>query len=264
MQFDEQPMLALNKAIKYGTILLCGIFIVPVLKYLNIYNRKVLGYSEPRIFFVLNTIKGFFLSILLLTPLIIFYDYLGVRNINDIDLSILNKTFFYIVIYTLFISFIISIIEESYFRGIMIQKKINLIPIISTIIFSSLIYSLFHFIKIPLIIDENIVWNTGLIELSNVFINLFRVISYDAAITLFVFGILLALIRLRYQTISYCIGFHAGFIFMIKIFKQNSSVNYETSYSFYLSSYDQFTGSIATIWIMLILIIYLIYIYKVR
>ena len=264
MQFDEQPMLALNKAIKYGTILLCGIFIVPVLKYLNIYNRQVLGFSEPKIFFVLNIIKGFFLSILLLIPLIIFYDYLGIRNINDIDLSILNKTFLYIIIYTLFISFIISIIEESYFRGIMIQKKINLIPIISIIIFSSLIYSLFHFIKIPLIIDENIDWNTGLIELSNVFINFFKVISYDAAVTLFVFGTLLALIRLRYQTISYCIGFHAGFIFMIKLFKQNSSVNYETSYSFYLSSYDQFTGTIATIWIMLILIIYLIYIYKVR
>ena len=54
MQFDEQPMLALNKAIKYGAILLCGIFIVPALKASKLYQRQLVGYLEPKPIFLLN------------------------------------------------------------------------------------------------------------------------------------------------------------------------------------------------------------------
>ena len=260
MQFDEQPILALNKAIKYGAILFCGIFIIPVLKLLNINNRQLLGYSEPRVLFIFHIIKGFLLSILLLIPLIFLYDYLEIRIINNINQIVFDASFLQVLIYTAFISFVISIIEESYFRGIMIEKKNNIFAVSLIIIFSSLIYSLFHFIKIPLIIDENIFWYTGLIEMLNTFINFFKTIALDSAMTLFVLGILLGIIRVRYQSISYCIGIHAGFIFLIKTFKQNSSVNYNSAYNSFLSSHDQFTGSFATLWIILILIVYLIYI----
>ena len=264
MQFDEQPILALNKAIKYGAILLCVIFIIPALKLLNINNRQLLGYSEPQVLFLFHVVKGFFLSILLMLPLIFLYDYLEIRVINNIDLIVFNTSFLQVLIYTIFISFIISIIEESYFRGIMIEKNSCIVKTFLIIIFSSLVYSLFHFIKIPLIIDENIFWYTGLIELSDLFINFFKIISFDSAITLFVFGILLGIIRVKQKSISYCIGIHAGFIFLIKTFKQNSSINYNSTYNSFLSSHDQFTGNLATIWIILIIIVYLVYISKCK
>ena len=38
---------------------------------------------------------------------------------------------------------------------------------------SSIVYSIFHFLKLPLILDENIYWYTGIIELLNLFSNLF-------------------------------------------------------------------------------------------
>ena len=264
MQFDEQPILALNKAIKYGALLLCGIFIIPTLKFLKINNRQLLGYAEPKLLFLFQIVKGFLLSILLLIPLIFLYNYLEIRIINDINLIAFNTSFLQVLIYTIFISFVISTVEESYFRGIMIRGGSNIVEALLIIIFSSLIYSLFHFIKIPLIIDENIFWYTGLIELSNVFANFFKIISLDSAITLFVFGILLGIVRVRHQSISYCIGIHAGFIFLIKTFKQNSSVNYNSTYNSFLSSHDQFTGNLATIWIILILITYSIYISKYK
>ena len=260
MQFDEQPILALNKAIKYGTILLCAISIIPTLKLLNINNRQLLGYSEPRVLFLFNVMKGFLLSILLLMPLIFLYDYLGIRIIDNINLIVFDTSFLQVLIYTVFISFIISTIEESYFRGIMIEKKNNIVVLSLIIGLSSLTYSLFHFIKIPLIIDENIFWYTGLIELQNIFANFFKIISIDSAMTLFILGILLSIIRVHHQSISYCIGIHAGFIFLIKTFKQNSSVNYNSTYNSFLSSHDQFTGNLATIWISFILIIHLVYI----
>jgi membrane protease YdiL (CAAX protease family) len=261
MQFDEQPMLALNKAIKYGAILMSAIFIIPIMKSYKLYDRQLVGYLEPKIKFILNICKGFALSLLVSTLLIFSFKYFDIRNIN-FNLFIFDQLFLYSVLFIIFISLIISIIEESFFRGIMIQKSNNLISKFSIIIFSSLIYSLFHFIKIPLIIDDNILWNSGLIELFNVFINFHKVIFIDAAITLFIFGILLGVIRTYFKTISYGIGIHTGFIFIIKIFKQNSSVNFDSSYIFMLSPYDHFTGHLSTIWITTILIFLLVFLYK--
>jgi len=263
MQFNEQPILALNKAIKYGAIVLCALFIIPTLKLKGLYNKQILGYLEPKSKFISNIFKGFYISLILLLPLIIFFNITGIRKINT-DIDIVNNYFLYSVLFALFISLIISVIEESFFRGILIQKnkteKINFTAKI--IIFSSLVYSLFHFIKIPLIIDDKILWFTGLNKLFDVFINFHNLVLIDSAITLFMFGIFLGIIRTYYNTISYGIGIHAGFVFTIKTYKQNSSVNFESDYNFLLSPYDHFTGHLATAWIATLLLIYIIYLYK--
>ena len=263
MQFDEQPMLALNKAIKYGAILLCGIFIIPAMKAQNLYDRQKVGYTEPKALFILNMFKGLFISIIFLAPLILSFTYLNMR-IVDFETFVFDKSLIYLMIFTLFISFLISVIEESFFRGIMIQKINNLVLTFFVLLSGSLVYSLFHFIKIPLIIDEELYWNTGLIELVNVFLNFLNNISYDAALTLLMFGILLGVIRLNLKTISYCIGIHAGFIFTIKIYKQISTVNSDSNYYFLFSTYDHFLGTLATTWISIFLLFYLIYLYKTK
>jgi len=260
MQFDEQPMLALNKTIKYGAILLCMAFIVPAMKILNLYDRQLAGYVEGKTEFIKNVLKGFILSCLLSLPLLFLFSYL---NIREIDFNIVfDQSFVNIILLTVFISLLISFIEESFFRGLMIQRNNNSILTFNIIVLSSLIYSLFHFIKIPLIVDDSLFWNTGLNELIKGFYNFFITINIDAAITLLVFGILLGVIRVKNKTISYGIGIHAGFIFVIKIFKKNSSVNLDSSNNFLISHYDQFTGHLATIWIIILIFIYLIYLNK--
>ncbi len=260
MQFDEQPMLALNKTIKYGAILLCMAFIVPAMKILNLYDRRLVGYVEGKTEFIKNALKGFILSCLLSLPLLFLFSYL---NIREIDFNIVfDQSFVNIILLTVFISLLISFIEESFFRGLMIQRNNNSILTFNIIVLSSLIYSLFHFIKIPLIVDDSLFWNTGLNELIKGFYNFFITINIDAAITLLVFGILLGVIRVKNKTISYGIGIHAGFIFIIKIFKKNSSVDLDSSNNFLISSYDQFTGHLATTWIIILIFTYLIFLNK--
>ena len=261
MQFDEQPMLALNKAIKYGAILLCVIFIVPAMKLNNLYERKLVGYLELKLEFIVNICKGFAISLILMIPLIILFISLGIRTF-DFNLFNFDQNFMYTILYILFISLVISIIEESFFRGIMIQENSSKMSTIKIIIFSSMVYSLFHFIKIPLIVDDNIFWNTGINELSSVFLNFKDFLIIDAAITLLMLGILLGLIRVNFKTISYGIGIHSGFVFTIKTFKSNSSLNLESDYIYLLSNYDSFTGHLATIWITTLILFYLIFIYK--
>ena len=258
MQFDEQPMFALNKAIKYGAILLCIIFIFPTLKLKRLYNRSLIGFTEPKKEFILNTFKGFFISIILSIPLIFLFLFLDMRNLNNTQ--IFFDGFLTTIIFTILISYLISFIEESFFRGILIQKNKSILQTTYIILFSGAVYSLFHFIKIPLILDEEIFWNTGLIEIFNVFSNFYNLVSIDAAITLLVFGTLLGFIRIKTMSISYCIGIHAGFVFVIKVFRQNTNVNFDSEYNSLLSSYDHFTGHLSTLWIILVLTFYLIFI----
>ena len=258
MQFDEQPIFALNKAIKYGGILLCIVFIFPTLKLKGLYNRSLIGFTEPKKEFILNIFKSFFTSLIFSIPLIFLFLFLDMRNLNNDQ--IFFDGFLTIIIFTILISFVISFIEESFFRGILIQKNQSILQSIYIILLSSTVYSLFHFIKIPLILNEEIFWNTGLIEIFNVFSNFYNLISFDAAITLLVFGILLGFIRIKTMSISYCIGIHAGFVFVIKIFRQNTTVNFDSKYNLLLSSYDHFTGHLSTLWIVIILTLYLIFI----
>jgi len=263
MQFDEQPILALNKAIKYGAMVMCAIFIVPAMKYRRLYSKEIVGYLEPKMLFIQNICKGFGFSVILLLPLIISFAVFDVRNIS-FNLIKIDNIFFYTLVMTIFVSFLISIIEESFFRGILIQTDTKKIKAIFVITFAAIVYSLFHFIKIPFIFEENIYWNTGLIELVNVFFNFFNTIHYDAALTLIMFGLLLGVVRFNLKTISYGIGIHTGFVFTIKIFKQSSVVNSESNFDFLLSTYDHFLGNLASIWVAIILFIYLFYIYKYR
>ena len=261
MQFDEQPMLALNKAIKYGAILLCIIFILPAIKLQNIYSKEKLGFCEPKLVFLKNTVKGFLLSLILSFPLLITMFILGIRNI-DFSLLYFDSYFFLSILLITFLSFLIAFIEESFFRGILVQKKETILNTFFIVALSSFIYSVFHFLKIPLIIDENLVWYTGLTELFYVFSNLFNLISYDAALTLFLFGILLSIIRINLNSISYCVGIHAGFIFIIKLVRQNSTVNFESGFDYLLSPYDHFTGYLSSGWIIIMLLVLILVISK--
>ena len=94
--------------------------------------------------------------------------------------------------------------------------------------------------------------------------NIFNIMQYDAALTLLVFGIFLAVIRLSLKTISYGIGLHAGFVFVIKTTKQVSNVDLNSEHKYLVSNHDQFLGSASTIWITTLLIIYLFYKFKAR
>ena len=261
MQFEEQPMLALNKAIKYGTILLAILFIIPVMKYKKIYAKEKLGFLGPKKVFLKNVFKGFLVSIVVSLPLLFFMNFLEIRNFNFAQIS-LDSYFFISLFIIIFLSFLISFIEESFFRGILIQKNRFLMNNIFILFSSSIVYSIFHFLKLPLILDENIYWYTGILELLNLFSNLFTSISYDAALTLFVLGILLGIIRQYFNTISYGIGIHAGFVFVIKNIRQNTSVNFDSNYNYLLSPYDHFTGHLSTIWIGILTLIYLFFLYK--
>ena len=191
MNFEEQPTFTLNKAIKYGAILLSFIFIFLTLKFKEITPKEMCSDHSLNII-LLSIIKGFFISILASLPIIILLHIFDIRifnfNMNDID-----NVFFVTILLSVLSGLTIGFIEEFFFRGIMVRENnvtlINLFPII----LASASYSTFHFIKIPDILDPVIAWDTGLTYLIDVFTNLNNLILYDAFYTLLIFGIFLTL-----------------------------------------------------------------------
>ena len=255
MNFEEQPTFTLNKAIKYGAILLSFIFIFLTLKFKKITPKEMCSDHSLNII-LLSIIKGFFISILASLPIIILLHIFDIRifnfNMNDID-----NVFFVTILLSVLSGLIIGFIEEFFFRGIMVRENNFTLNNLFPIILASASYSTFHFIKIPDILDPVIAWDTGLTYLIDVFTNLNNLILYDAFYTLLIFGIFLSLVKIRYKNIFYCIGIHAGFIFVIKTYKQNSYVNFEGSFLNLISPYDHFIGHMVSLTILTYLLIFI-------
>jgi membrane protease YdiL (CAAX protease family) len=255
MNFEEQPTFTLNKAIKYGAILLSFIFIFLTLKFKKITPKEMCSDHSLNII-LLSIIKGFFISIFASLPIIILLHIFDIRifnfNMNDID-----NVFFVTILLSVLSGLIIGFIEEFFFRGIMVRENNFTLNNLFSIILASASYSTFHFIKIPDILDPVIAWDTGLTYLIDVFTNLNNLILYDAFYTLLIFGIFLSLVKIRYKNIFYCIGIHAGFIFVIKTYKQNSYVNFEGSFLNLISPYDHFIGHMVSLTILTYLLIFI-------
>ena len=81
MNFEEQPTFTLNKAIKYGAILLSFIFIFLTLKFKKITPKEMCSDHSLNII-LLSIIKGFFISIFASLPIIILLHIFDIRIFN--------------------------------------------------------------------------------------------------------------------------------------------------------------------------------------
>tara|TARA_Y100000590_G_scaffold455919_1_gene605467 strand:- start:1064 stop:1873 length:810 start_codon:yes stop_codon:yes gene_type:complete len=260
MQLGDQPILALNKAIKYGSFLIAIAFIRPAINYRRLKKLDIFGInSEGKGFLKKHLFSGFIWAFCLFLPITTAFWLLDIRDFS-FDF-IINLDFF---IYTLFLailsSLLIGVIEELFFRGVLVQESFHNVSILLIVITSSLIFSAFHFIKIPEILDPVIRWDTGLMYLYEAITGYNITFKVDAFVSLFLFGVGLSIIKIRTKSVYYCIGLHACFVFLIKIYKQNSVVNFNSDYIGYISTYDHFIGLVAIFFLFLYVSVYIFYI----
>lgn len=260
MQLGDQPILALNKAIKYGSFLIAIAFIKPAINFRGLKKLDIFGInSDGKGLLKKHLFFGLIWGFCLFLPITMAFWLLDIRDFS-FDF-IINLDFF---IYTFFLailtSLLIGTIEELFFRGILVQESFHNMSILLIVITSSLIFSAFHFIKIPEILDPNIRWDTGIMYLYDAIMGYNITLKVDAFVALFLFGIALSIVKIRTKSIYYCIGLHACFVFLIKIYKQNSVVNFNSDYIHYISTYDHFIGLIAIFFLFLYVSAYMFYI----
>jgi hypothetical protein len=215
------------------------------------------GYSGTFKINLKRIAKGFCAGLLILSVVIFILLLLDNRVLsNDAELTLK------LILTALLAGCVVALIEETLFRGLFYKLTERWHNAHVAIIISSLFYALLHFIKPIEHIDQN---TLSLLTGFEVIINAFTALGSmqpDDFFALFSVGVLLSLVRFKTQSLAYCIGLHASWVFLIKITKKMSDSNTSSEWAFLTGSYDGIIGLLCFAWLTILCVIYLSYILK--
>lgn len=259
---DPALELAYRKYLTYAT-LISGLIVSGI--YLQLYNLlsfNAFGYSGKISKFIKGMFNGFIygLTIMLMIEVILFF--LGIHEVDNTR-SYSVESVSLLLCKAIVMGLLIATIEESIFRGAFftgLYKQTG--PIIATL-FSSLVYSAVHFVRYKdLPSDTDIGLFTGLTMLPHAFRRFYEWNIADYFLTLFIFGVLLSLLRLKHKSIATCIGVHAGIVMLIKISDYATNRTYGGTYDYLVSQYNATFGWISFIVIFLFALFYFVKLIK--
>lgn len=118
----------------------------------------------------------------------------------------------------LLLAFIVSLIEEVFFRGFIFQSFLRDMRVVPAICASSLFYSLLHFFKVKIPVDPGFQPFIGFVVTYKSFANIFVKFTHivPEMTGLFLVGVVLSYACMRTNSLYFSIGLHAGWIFIIK------------------------------------------------
>lgn len=239
-----------------SALLLLVLGIIPSVKYFGL-SLNSIGYNTSFKLAFKQIIKGFLIGLVILSVVISILLLLDIRvlaNLGDFNTIFALKA--------LLAGVLIALIEETLFRGLFFKLSQRWHNAFAAVIISSFFYAILHFIKPAAHIDQAALnFYSGFEVIVNAFSGL-ALMQIDDFLALLSVGILLALVRLRTQSLLYCIGLHASWVFLIKTTKQLTDSNPLSDWSFLTGDYDGIIGLLSFAWVMLVSIIYLIYISK--
>ncbi|HZF27020.1 MAG TPA: CPBP family intramembrane glutamic endopeptidase [Steroidobacteraceae bacterium] len=206
-------------------------------------NREALGYGvEPRKFCG-SLAMGLIVGVALMLAVCVLLTALQVRMVRP-EYSGSLSAVLRAVPSALLAGFAVGLIEETFFRGAMFGALSRQGRWISAVVLTSVLYSLVHFLGEKVrIVPEDVNWLSGWVILGRYF-SAFgdpgRI--FDAALALFLVGVLLALVRRASGHIGGCIGLHAGFVAVIALFRELTLPLSDGSWSFLVSRFDGLVG----------------------
>ena len=227
-------------------LILIGIW--PLLLRLQLANRAALGYGVPSPLFVRALGIGWVLGVLILLGLLLALLGLGVRVPDPAPGPwswIAGKA-----VQALIGGLVIGVLEETFFRGALfaaIRRREGVVP---AVLWSSALYAVLHLLKpgaLPPDIPFN--WLGSWTMFQGVFLDAFQWRHLDTALALLMVGIFLALVRERTGHIGWCIGLHAGWVFVIQVGRRHTDGDPGSDWAFLAGDYDGVIGWLSLAWI---------------
>jgi len=255
---DPAMDLAFRKYLTYAT-LISGLLISGI--YLQIYHLlsfKAFGYSGKLNKFFTGMMNGFVYGVIIMAMIEVLLLSLGIHEL-DHTRSITLNSISLLLIKAVLAGFLIGVIEESIFRGALFTGLYKQTGAVITVFFSSLVYSTVHFIRyrdLPADVDIN--WLTGISMMPETFRRFIEWSILDYFLTLFIFGVLLGLLRLKHKSIAACIGVHAGIVMLIKLADYFTNRTHNSNFDYLVSQYNSTFGWISFIVILLFTIFYFV------
>ena len=235
-------------------LLIIGIF--PALKVFKL-SFNAIGHNTTLKDFFGQFLISFVTGLCILVVVVLSILFLDIRFI-DVSESLTAK----LILSSFFAGLLVALIEETLFRGLFFTLSKNWHTVTIAIIVSSLFYALLHFIKPIEHIDSlSLNWLSG----TDVILNAFSaalLLNITDFLALFSVGVLLALVRYQTNTLAYCIGLHASWVFLIKITNKLTTSNTSSEWSFLVGQYDGIIGLLCFTWLFIVICSYTIYIVK--
>lgn len=226
----------------------------PFLKAMRLNDRQALGYAVPRPRFLNALWQGWLLGAALLSVLTLTLLLLEIR----LPAGAADGRLFGLIemsIRALIGGLLIGLLEETFFRGALYSAVRRSGSAGPAILWSSVLFTLVHFMK-PHALPEGAAFDwLGTWQLSvRVFTDAFQWGHLDSMTALFLVGVLLGLVRERSGHIGWCIGLHAGWVFVIQMTRRLTDVHPspDAPLVWLVGDYDGVIGWLAAGWIGLL------------
>lgn len=228
--------------------------IYPMLKAFNAFNKKDLGYDIPRKDFLREAGKGLPFGIFSLSVLAVLILYFGLRIPEPgAGPGKFIGAFAKMIPGAIALAFI----EETFFRGIILNSMSRTLKVRTTIIISSILFASVHLLRNKSNIAITTVdWSTGFYYLSLTLQNYANPDMLGSWLTLFACGVFLSFVSLYYGNIARCIGIHMGWVLVIRGFEKVTDTVKGGPHAWMIGDYDKVTGYLSFMIISSICIIY--------
>ncbi len=224
----------------------------PFLKAMGLNDRRALGYGVSSSQFLNALWRGWFLGVSILLVLVLNLLLLEIR-VPDVArgdwlVGLAEKS-----LLALLGGLLISLLEESFFRGAVYSAIRRNGGAVAAILWSSSLFALLHFMK-PHALPDGVAfdWAGTWQMVLHVYAGVFQWQHVDSMVALFLVGVFLAVVRERTGQIGWCMGLHAGWIFVIQVNRYLTDGNNASPYAWLAGSYDGTIGWLSAAWIGLL------------
>jgi len=221
----------------------------PFLRVMDLDNRRALGYCVSRAQFLRSLWQGWLLGVLILLVLALSLLLLGIRvpavAPDEWLPDLLTKS-----MHVLIGGLITGLLEETFFRGALYSAIRRRGSALRAILWSSFLFALLHFMK-PHALPEGVAFDGAATweMLIQVFAGVLQWKHVDSMTALFLVGIFLALVRERSGHIGWCMGLHAGWVFVIQVTRHLTDGSEASPHAWLVGGFDGTIGWLAALWI---------------
>ena len=235
-----------HKILTRTAMVLAALGLFPLLRRLGLARRAALGLDVPSTLLRRSVLVGWVTGVAMLLAMGALLLAAGARVWSPEPLARLPGQ----LAVALLAGLLVAVIEETFLRGAMYGAIRRHSSALFSAAATAFIYAILHFLRPPALpAGEEVGWSSGLWLLAHGFDGLWEKGLWDSLVALFAVGFFLAMVRERTGHIGWCIGLHAGWVFVIKLLRDYTSLDGDAPAAVLVGGYDGVTGWLAAVWI---------------
>jgi membrane protease YdiL (CAAX protease family) len=212
------------------------------------------GFGSNRRSFLLSLAFNFAIGLVATAPLVVMLFVTGVREWAIAPTDATLERLAAVALRALSTGLVVGLLEETYFRGLVMQAALRCGRVGSALMATSLFFAVVHF----LVPREDFAaerWYSGFQLVAAGLSDLRHPATIGAFVALTAAGLLLGAMRVRHRHIGGCVGFHAGWVSGYTLTHRLTDVTVANASSWLIGP-DGVLGWLAFVWIVALLIGY--------